>query len=91
MNLNHLAIIMDGNRRWAVSNNLPIYQGHQKGAEVLWEIINDIDDYYFDGNFIESQAFAFLAIRSHLNLPISFPSTTRCKLAVSGGDIQKNF
>jgi len=53
--------------------------------------INDIDDYYFDGNFIESQAFAFLAIRSHLNLPISFPSTTRCKLAVSGGDIQKNF
>ena len=45
MNLNHLAIIMDGNRRWAVSNNLPIYQGHQKGAEVLWEIINDIDDY----------------------------------------------
>ena len=45
MNLNHLAIIMDGNRRWAVSNNLPFYQGHQKGAEVLWEIINDIDDY----------------------------------------------
>ena len=47
MNLNHLAIIMDGNRRWAVSNNLPFYQGHQKGAEVLWDIINDIDDYSF--------------------------------------------
>ena len=53
--------------------------------------INDIDDYDFDGNFIESQAFAFLAIRSHLNLPISFPNTTRCNKAISGGEIQKNF
>ena len=45
MKLNHLAIIMDGNRRWAVSNNLPPYQGHKKGAENLWNIINDIDNY----------------------------------------------
>ena len=36
---------MDGNRRWAVSNNLPVYQGHHKGAEVLWDIINYIDNY----------------------------------------------
>ena len=54
-------------------------------------MINNIDDYNFEGNFIESQAFAFLAIRSQLNLPISFPNTTRCKEAVSGGEIQKNF
>ena len=54
-------------------------------------IINDIDDYNFDGNFIESQAFAYLAIRSYLKLPISFPSTTRCKKAISGGDILQNF
>ena len=54
-------------------------------------IINDIDDYDFDGNFIESQAFAYLAIRSYLKLPISFPSTTRCKKVISGGDILKNF
>ena len=53
--------------------------------------IEDINNYNFDGNFIESQAFAFLAIRSYLNLPISFPNTTRCKEAVSGGQIQKNF
>ena len=45
MKINHLAIIMDGNRRWAVSNNLPSYEGHQKGAENLWNIINDIDNY----------------------------------------------
>tara|TARA_A100001015_G_scaffold171216_1_gene190267 strand:+ start:29 stop:1177 length:1149 start_codon:yes stop_codon:yes gene_type:complete len=53
--------------------------------------IKDIDNYNFDGNFIESQAFAFLAIRAYLNLPITFPNTTRCKESVSGGQIQKNF
>ena len=47
MKLNHLAIIMDGNRRWAVSNNLPSYRGHQKGAENLWNFINQIDNYSF--------------------------------------------
>ena len=54
-------------------------------------IIKDIDDYNFDGNFIESQAFAYLAIRSYLKLPISFPSTTRCKKAISGGEVFRNF
>ncbi|MDC3140311.1 polyprenyl diphosphate synthase [Alphaproteobacteria bacterium] len=47
MKLNHLAIIMDGNRRWAISNNLPSYHGHQKGADNLWNMINDIDNYSF--------------------------------------------
>ena len=31
-----------------------------------------------NGDFVESQAFAFLAIRSQLSLPISFPKTTGC-------------
>jgi len=53
--------------------------------------INNIDDYGLNGNFIESQAFGYLAIRSYLKLPISFPSTTRCKKVISGGDILKNF
>ena len=47
MKLNHLAIIMDGNRRWAVSNNLPSYHGHQKGADNLWKMINNIKNYSF--------------------------------------------
>ena len=47
MKLNHLAVIMDGNRRWATSNNLPTYHGHQKGADNLWNMINDTDDYSF--------------------------------------------
>ncbi len=50
-----------------------------------------IDDLNIDGDFVESQAFAFLAIRSYLGLPISFPSTTNCKKASIGGVITKNF
>ena len=45
MKLDHIAIIMDGNRRWANANNLPSYEGHRKGAENLWNIINNIQDF----------------------------------------------
>ena len=45
MKLDHIAIIMDGNRRWARANNLPSYEGHKKGAENLWNLINDIQDF----------------------------------------------
>ena len=49
-----------------------------------------VDNYKINGDFIESQAFAFLAIRSIQGLPISFPGTTGCKKACIGGEIIKN-
>ena len=52
-------------------------------------VIQSIDDYGVDGDFVESQAFAFLAIRSLLKLPISFPETTGCKNPCVGGKILK--
>ena len=51
--------------------------------------IKFIDDYGLNGDFIESQAFAYLAIRSYLNKPISFPKTTGVKKPCSGGVIVK--
>ncbi len=48
-----------------------------------------IDDYKIDGDFIESEAFAYLAIRSFLKLPISFPNTTGCKKPCVGGELIK--
>ena len=50
-----------------------------------------IDDYGIDGDFVESQAFGYLAIRSYLGLPISFPETTGCKKPTTGGVIVKNY
>lgn len=35
----HVAIIMDGNRRWAKNNGYLSIFGHQKGADVLQEIV----------------------------------------------------
>ncbi len=35
----HIAIIMDGNRRWAKENLLPYNMGHWKGAETLSKIV----------------------------------------------------
>ena len=49
--------------------------------------IRYIDDFEIDGDFVESQAFAYLAIRCYLNLPISFPETTGCSKPISGGII----
>ena len=53
--------------------------------------IDLIDNYNFNGDFIESQAFGYLAIRSYLNLPISFPGTTGCKNKVTGGVLARNY
>ncbi len=53
--------------------------------------IEPIDKYEIDGDFVESQAFAYLAIRSILKLPITFPKTTGCKEPTTGGVIVNNF
>jgi anhydro-N-acetylmuramic acid kinase len=83
------------NKLWKV-----IVCGGGRKNKVLIEKINDntfkniviqpIDDYGIDGDFVESQAFAFLAIRSVLKLPISFPDTTGCLKPCSGGELIKN-
>ena len=44
-----------------------------------------IDDFNFNGDFTESQAFAYLAIRSYLKKFITFPSTTGVKKPCLGG------
>ena len=49
------------------------------------------DDYKIDGDFIESQAFAYLAIRSSLNKIISFPKTTNVKKMCTGGELIENY
>ena len=40
----HLAIIMDGNGRWAKSRGLPRIFGHKRGAEVVTEIVRYCSD-----------------------------------------------
>lgn len=35
----HVAIIPDGNRRWAKKQHLSVLQGHRKGADILMDVI----------------------------------------------------
>ncbi|MBI4039042.1 di-trans,poly-cis-decaprenylcistransferase [Candidatus Daviesbacteria bacterium] len=39
----HIAIIMDGNRRWARAHNLPDIKGHEKGAEMLEKVVEEAE------------------------------------------------
>ena len=44
-NLKHIAIIMDGNRRWAKAHNLPSAFGHKKGVDALKAAMRACDDF----------------------------------------------
>ena len=45
-----------------------------------------VDNFGIDGDFVESQAFAYLSVRSLLELPITFPNTTGCIKPITGGN-----
>ena len=54
-NPNHIAIIMDGNGRWAQKRGLKRTKGHQKGADAL----KKISEYVYDKNIKVLSVFAF--------------------------------
>ncbi len=79
------------------TNDIYVCGGGRKNIYLINSLKNkiqnkvlSIDDLNIDGDYIESQAFAFLAVRSYLGLPLSFPSTTNCKEPSTGGTIIKN-
>ena len=54
-------------------------------------VLKYVDDYSINGDHVESQAFAYLSIRSILKLPISFPKTTGCRKPSIGGEQIVNY
>ncbi len=43
--IKHIAIIMDGNRRWAKEHNLPSAAGHKKGVTSLRNVVRACDEF----------------------------------------------
>ena len=43
--LKHIAVIMDGNRRWAKEKKLPTAMGHKKGVDALKATVRACDDF----------------------------------------------
>ena len=74
-----------GRRNKFLLERLKINLNTNKHFKNQKKYFNIIDNYGIDGDFIESQAFAYIAVRSILNLPISFPHTTGCKKECTGG------
>ena len=68
-----------GRRNTFLIQSIKDYLSHKQNIS-----LNSIDDYSLNGDYIESQAFGYLSIRSFLNLPISYPKTTGCKTPTVG-------
>jgi len=64
--------------------NKYIYERIKKISKISTLII---DDYQVNGDFIESQAFAYMAIRSFLKKPITFTKTTGVSKPMTGGQL----
>ena len=73
-------------------NKVLVSGGGRKNKSImnyLGERAVNIDEVDFNGDFTESQAFAYLAARSQNNLPLTFPETTGVEKPVTGGVIKK--
>lgn len=74
--------------RWIVSGGgrLNSYLMQQL-RETLGVPVNAIEDVGFNGDAIEAEAFAYMAVRSVKGLPISFPTTTGVPQPMAGGQL----
>ncbi|MBE2192246.1 MAG: anhydro-N-acetylmuramic acid kinase [Alphaproteobacteria bacterium] len=48
-----------------------------------------VDDLGWNGDALEAEGFAYMAVRHRLDLPISFPKTTGCTAPLTGGKLHK--
>jgi anhydro-N-acetylmuramic acid kinase len=58
-------------------------------ADALGVPVEPIEAIGADGDALEAQAFAFMAVRSMRGLPISFPTTTGVPLPLCGGRLAR--
>jgi len=49
--------------------------------------VDPVEAVGWDGDALEAQAFAFLAVRSQRGLPLSFPGTTGVPVPMPGGTL----
>jgi len=77
-------------RRWLVTgggrHNPTIMRGL---AAALRAPVEPVDAVGWDGDALEAEAFAFLAVRSVLGLPLSYPGTTGAPRPMPGGRLHR--
>lgn len=72
----HLYVTGGGRKNLHMMNEL---------AERLGIDVSTVEDLQWSGDSLEAEGFAYFAVRSLLNEPITFPSTTGCPKPLNGG------
>jgi len=61
-----------------------------KALAELLPHVHTAEDAAYDGDAMEAEAWAYLAVRSVKGLPISFPETTSVPAPMTGGVLVRN-
>lgn len=73
-------VVSGGGRKNAAIMSELTALAQREGARVV-----DADNVGIDGDAMEAEAWAYLAVRSMRGLPLTYPTTTNCDKPVSGG------
>ena len=80
-------------RLWIVTGggrkNPHIIADLRAGAADLGAQVRLAEDFGLDGDSMEAEAWAYLAVRAERGLPLTFPTTTGCREPVSGGIVSR--
>ena len=69
--------------------------GGRRNPEIMKSLVKKLpnvktaEDFGFDGDAMEAEAWAYLAVRSLKGLPLTFPGTTRVSAPLTGGVLAK--
>ena len=73
--------------QWLVAGGGRLNNSFMQGLRsVLGVPVKSVDTIGWNGDFLEAQCFAYLALRSRLGLPLSLPSTTGVPMPMTGGE-----
>ena len=81
-----LPLLPEAPQRWLVTGGGRLNPTLMAGlAQALGTPVESVDSVGWSGDALEAQAFAYLAVRSRLNLPLTLPTTTGVSYPISGG------
>jgi anhydro-N-acetylmuramic acid kinase len=76
--------------KWLVAGGGRLNTTFMQGLRAKLNVpVESVDTIGWDGDFLEAQCFAYLAVRSSLGLPLSLPSTTGVPKPMTGGELWK--
>lgn len=84
-----LWILCGGGRKnpFILNDMKRLAESFSAGVESVSSVVKTADEVGVDGDSMEAEAWAYLAVRAAKGLPMTFPTTTGCRQAVSGGVI----